>query len=74
MEICLNNTWGLLCGEGWKNSEASVVCQQLGFSQYGKLHLATLCSIGINCKIIFGIQLSREVCAMLQLYSQLCST
>ena len=53
MEICLNNTWGFLCGEGWKNSEASVVCQQLGFSQYGKLHLATLCSIGVNCKIFF---------------------
>jgi len=32
VEICLNNTWGTLCSSTWSDAEASVTCQQLGYS------------------------------------------
>ena len=34
VEICINGTWGGICGD-WDNRGASVVCRQLGFSSHG---------------------------------------
>ena len=35
VEVCLNSSWGTICDEFWRNSDASVVCKQLGFSRHG---------------------------------------
>ena len=35
MEICNENTWGTACDDNWDNSDAKVVCMQLGFSAAG---------------------------------------
>ena len=32
VEICMENTWGAVCSDGWDDAEARVVCRQLGLS------------------------------------------
>ncbi len=36
VEICVGGRYGTICMDSWDNSDASVVCTQLGFSRYGK--------------------------------------
>lgn len=33
MEVCFNDTWVTVNGNGWDIAEAQVVCRQLGFSR-----------------------------------------
>ena len=32
VEYCSNNTWYSVCGDGWQEPEANVVCSTLGYS------------------------------------------
>ena len=32
VQVCLEGTFGSVCDTSWDNQDASVVCQQLGFS------------------------------------------
>ena len=38
LEICMNRTWGKLCGKTATHKVASVVCRQLGWSPQGEKH------------------------------------
>ena len=43
VEVCLDGIWGSICDNKWSESDANVVCKQLGFSPAG-----LLCSIFVS--------------------------
>ena len=56
MEICRNNSWGTICDDGWDNTDARVVCRQLGLSVAGTYkHNEGVHYIGMGSKCTLSI-------------------
>ena len=42
LEICRGGVWGGVCNNNWDDTDAMVVCRQLGFSEQGNYGLHPL--------------------------------
>ncbi len=51
VEMCLDGIFRSVCDDGWDNVDASVLCKEIGFSEYGECELFRN---NINDVIILG--------------------
>ncbi|XP_019855587.1 PREDICTED: deleted in malignant brain tumors 1 protein-like [Amphimedon queenslandica] len=48
VELCLNGRWGTVCDDSWDNTDAGVVCRQLGLGTTGTAHSSAYFGLGIG--------------------------
>ena len=53
VEVCINDQWGTVCDDSWDNTDATVVCKQLGYG-YNESEFVPI----ILCKINYLMTLS----------------
>ena len=52
VEVCLNGMWGTIGRENWDDIEASIACEQLGYSPYGIIKFKAMYFRKINVPFV----------------------
>ena len=45
VEICFSRRWGTISGDGWTETESTVVCNDLGYEATGKMIVRTIVNL-----------------------------
>ena len=54
VEVCIYDQWGTVCDDQWGDSDAAVVCKQLGYVSEGIKH-ASFCDVDIDHNSIWTL-------------------